>query len=149
MIWISVSLVLLNMLTNSGTELMTRAGAHLPRTTTYTRSKPSTVTALRLTHVAFFDRTRTRGAVLQKLSQDWRRVAGNVRLPEVCMTPCTRGVTLGLVVVGEKNCLHPRSRTQGQTGSAVGTAGVKWAMAVPLSRVLLLCQHCSRRARPH
>jgi hypothetical protein len=44
-IWISVSLVLLNMLTNSGTELMTRAGALLPRTTTYTRSKPSTVTA--------------------------------------------------------------------------------------------------------
>lgn len=35
-----------NMLTNSGTELMTRAGALLPRTTTYTRSKPSTVTAI-------------------------------------------------------------------------------------------------------
>jgi hypothetical protein len=58
------------------------------------------------------------------------------------MTPCTRGVTLGLVVVGEKNCLHPRSRTQGQTGSA----GVKWAMAVPLSRVLLLCQQQARAA---
>lgn len=59
------------------------------------------------------------------------------------MTPCTRGVTLGLVVVGEKNVY---SLAVGQTGSAVGTAGVKWAMAVPLSRVLLLCQQQARAA---
>jgi hypothetical protein len=48
----------------------------------------------------------------------------------------------------EKKCLQPRSRTQGQgqTDSAVGTAGVKWAMAVSLSRVLLLCQQQARAA---
>lgn len=68
-------------------------------TTTYTRSKPSTLTVIDPRSLFLTVREREE----QFCNQDWRRVAGNVRLPEVCMTPCTRGVTFGLVVVGKKN----------------------------------------------